>query len=249
VLLVNGRREDPGARPRAGCFTTLRAFRGVALFWRLHAARLRETAQALDLPAPDLERLASEVARAAGEFRDARVRVALVPGPGGGAARVVESEAVVPPAAPLRLRPVPAPPAGPLRRYKVADRLAYESVARAAAGADDALLQEAGDYLECTRSNLFLLAGETLLTPPDDGRILAGIARRSLLEACGELGYVAREARLGPEDARRADECLVTNAVLLAAPVAEIEGVARFARTGAAARIAGHLLRRALAAV
>lgn len=244
MLLVDGR---PGTAPPEtlpGAFTTMRAVGGVPLFWDDHAARLLDGARAAGLPPPDLAAIREEVARACWGLPDARVRVTLV-----AAARAVDARPRAAPAAPFVLRPVEAPPPDAARSRKLLPRAAYGALARDLRGADDALLRDGDDYLECTRSNLFVLAGRTLATPPADGRILPGIARGHLLALAEALGLEPREARVGAQDLAAAEACVVTNAVLLAAPVATVEGVASFPAHPAAARFEAALLARGLEAV
>ncbi|MGH7163816.1 MAG: aminotransferase class IV, partial [Planctomycetota bacterium] len=105
--------------------------------------------------------------------------------------------------------------------------------------ADDALLvSEDGSYLECTTANVFFVLGSRLLTPAASAPILPGIARARVLGVARALGYEPEEGRVGDDEARRAEECFVTNAVLLAHAVAAVEGVAVYSRGDAAARFA-----------
>lgn len=92
--------------------------------------------------------------------------------------------------------------ADPLLRHKTTRRALYEDeLARAMAskGADEALfLNERGELCESARCNLFVPAGETLLTPPLSCGLLPGTLRASLI-AQGR----ARETVLRPADLPR----------------------------------------------
>lgn len=87
----------------------------------------------------------------------------------------------------------------PLLRHKTTRRALYEDeLARAQkdAGADEVLfLNERGELCESARCNLFVPAGDTLLTPPLSCGLLPGTLRASLI-AQGR----AREAVLRPDD-------------------------------------------------
>ncbi|MFI5403848.1 MAG: aminotransferase class IV, partial [Planctomycetota bacterium] len=115
---------------------------------------------------------------------------------------------------------------GPLQ--KTTDRRRYDEARKSAKDADDALLiGPDGAVLETSICNVFfLLPGGRLVTPPARG-ILPGIARARLLGR-------AVEARLDLATAATARACVVTNAVLLAHPVASIEGIADFDSEGLA---------------
>ena len=63
-------------------------------------------------------------------------------------------------------------------------------------GADEALMQnQAGELVECSQSNFFIVRDGAVLTPPLAAGLLPGITRAFVLRAGGELGIPAREAR------------------------------------------------------
>jgi len=218
-----------------GLFTTVRVRQGVVWLWGDHLRRLRAGAQVLGLRMPDPERLSEEVLGAAAGLEDARARITLDPG---GAYRI-EAKAYFPPDRPWRLKPVAASPGEDSVTLKTTRRMRYDAARRAAAGYDDALLLGArGHYLECGVANIFFeLRDGRLLTPPADGTILPGLARRRVLQAARAAGMRADEGFCDPEQARQAVGCAVTNALFLAHPVASIEGAARFRETGLARRL------------
>jgi branched-subunit amino acid aminotransferase/4-amino-4-deoxychorismate lyase len=215
----------------AGLFTTLRVRDGRAMFWDDHLRRLREGAAALGL-APAPADLAALVAAAVGDLADARVRVTLAAhGPPRAEARAYED-----PAAPWALRPVPVSPSGDGPLLKTTDRSCYDEARAAAAGLDDALLVDAsGSWLECSVANVFLrMPDGRLLTPAASLPLLPGVARAHVLAAAAELGLAPQEAVFGAGTAREAVECVVTNALFVAHPVAAVEGVARYEDAGLA---------------
>jgi para-aminobenzoate synthetase/4-amino-4-deoxychorismate lyase len=75
------------------------------------------------------------------------------------------------------------------------------------------LLDSDGTVLEASRANVFAVHDGTILTPPTDGRILPGTARRALLEVAAQEGIEAREQRLGLDDLRGAEEVFLTGSV------------------------------------
>jgi len=124
---------------------------------------------------------------------------------------------------------------GPLE--KTEDRAHYDAARAAAraAGAHDALLLGPdGRVRETTVANVFfVLRDGALVTPPAADGLLPGIARGWLLERLG-----AEERTLRLDDVAGARECFVTNALMLAWPVAAVSGVAEYAPGPTAERAA-----------
>jgi para-aminobenzoate synthetase/4-amino-4-deoxychorismate lyase len=72
--------------------------------------------------------------------------------------------------------------------HKRADREAIEALEAAHGGGPVLVIDEAGLLLEATRANVAVVFGDTVVTPPLDGRILPGVTRRHALEVAAELG-------------------------------------------------------------
>jgi branched-subunit amino acid aminotransferase/4-amino-4-deoxychorismate lyase len=210
-----------------GLFTTLRCRDGALWFWPAHVARLRAGAAELGLCLPAEDVLRGAVASALGDLADARVRITLHPG----RAPSIEAAAYAAPTLPWRLRPVAAAPSRDQVRLKTTARGVYDAARRVAHDRDDALLVGPdGSYLEATVANFFLVDRKgRLRTPPDTAPLLPGIARARVLAAAARLGLDAAESPLRRPDAAGARECFVTNALFVAHPVVEIEGVAGYA--------------------
>jgi branched-subunit amino acid aminotransferase/4-amino-4-deoxychorismate lyase len=89
-----------------------------------------------------------------------------------------------------------------------------------AAGCDEALfIDSTGQVLEGAASNVFVVKGGEVLTPPLDGRILPGIARSRVLQ----LLKNGREYAVPVQLLSGADEVFVTNALLGVMPVAAVD--------------------------
>lgn len=94
-----------------------------------------------------------------------------------------------------------------------------------AAGADEALLlNRQGRVTEGSVSNLFAVHQGTLLTPPVQEGILAGITRQTVLEIASELGIENSETPLTLYDLYSADECFMTGTGAELVPIASIDG-------------------------
>lgn len=92
-------------------------------------------------------------------------------------------------------------------------------------GFDEALMLTADGHLaEASSSNLFLVAGGELLTPPSSDDILVGITRAAVLELAAERGLRVRQARIDRSEALAADEVFLCGTGVQIAPVTEIDG-------------------------
>lgn len=93
------------------------------------------------------------------------------------------------------------------------------------AGADDAvLLNNEGRVAECSAANIFILRGNTLLTPPCLDGALGGITREAVMELAPQLGLSVTECSLGQWDIYNADECFITGSGARLMPVASLDG-------------------------
>ena len=91
-------------------------------------------------------------------------------------------------------------------------------------GADEALMQnQAGELVECSQSNFFVVKNGEALTPPLSAGLLPGITRAYVMEIAGEIGVPAREARLTPDDLRAADEAFITGTTREVTPVVSVD--------------------------
>ena len=79
-------------------------------------------------------------------------------------------------------------------------------------GCDEAVFVRDGEVTECAHSNIHILTGGVLLSPPPCYCTLDGIGRRHLLSACASLSVPVVERRFSPEEMRLADEVVVTSA-------------------------------------
>ena len=92
-------------------------------------------------------------------------------------------------------------------------------------GADEALMQNhAGELVECSQSNFFLVRDGGIVTPPLSAGLLPGITREYVMEIARETGVPAAEARLTPADLQAADEAFLTGTTREVTPVASIDG-------------------------
>ncbi len=105
----------------------------------------------------------------------------------------------------------------------LANVLAYQAARRA--GADDAIFVEAdGTVNEATAGNVFLFAGETLVTPPPGPKLLGGITREKLLLAAKDAGIPVVERRVTTDDLFAATEMFLSSTTAEVVPVRAVDG-------------------------
>lgn len=92
-------------------------------------------------------------------------------------------------------------------------------------GASEALIVDGrGRILEGGSSNVFVVDGVGLRTPPLEAGILAGITRARVLELAAELGLVVELGDVQLEAARHAREIFITSSIRELLPVVRLDG-------------------------
>jgi branched-chain amino acid aminotransferase len=93
-----------------------------------------------------------------------------------------------------------------------------------ARGAHEALiLDTAGRVVEGTTSNVFIVRGGEIVTPPEEAGILAGITRAHLIDVAAEIGRPLHLAPLTPGDLAAADEVFVCSSLREVVPVVRVD--------------------------
>lgn len=88
----------------------------------------------------------------------------------------------------------------------------------------EALLVDREDrVLEGTRSNFYLLRGNTLYTAPDD-LVLSGVTRISVLKAAALLGYAVKMEAPHSSDLFSGDTMFISSTSMAALPVTSVDG-------------------------
>lgn len=230
-----------------GLFETLRTWNGHPTLLPRHLERLTHSAATLGIPldpgALPAEDDVRSLALAEGREGDAMFRLTL----SGGMSRAHGST--------LWMRSFSLPPSvgeagvvlGPARpargdlltHHKTLNywpnRLMYEQAR--GEGFDECLtISPDGNIWEGSRSNLFVVEGNQLLTPPSSGPVLPGIMRELILEVAARLGLDVQEAPLGLFDRLfRPEEVFLSNSVREIMPVSAW-GDARFPAPGPVTR-------------
>jgi branched-chain amino acid aminotransferase len=97
-------------------------------------------------------------------------------------------------------------------------------VAALKAGYDEAiLLSPAGNVVQGTGENIFIVQGRTLVTPPVQEGLLAGITRESVMTIARDQGYEVVEKALVRTDLYLADEAFFSGTAAEIVPIAAVD--------------------------
>jgi 4-amino-4-deoxychorismate lyase len=238
LYLVNGRREnsltpfDRGFAYGDGVFRTMPVTAGIPHCWGRHYRRLQADCNALGIVCPSESVLHADIAQLVADAADCVIKITITRG---------ESErgyAVPPLAQPTRVVSRTALPQYPeahftdgvslflcTTRLGRQPRLAgikhltrLENVLARMAWvdsqtADGLLLDEDGNVIECTMSNVFMRQGDTLVTPDLAYCGVAGVTRERILEFAPQLGYTVQVRPQRLSDLMDADEVVICNSL------------------------------------
>src|SRR3954452_3340004 len=223
-----------------GVFEGMRVFDGGLFRAELHMARLARSARTIGLTAPDdLLDIIGEVVRRS-ELQDAHVRPIIARGFGGPGIdprncpeqTVIVSAYPFPPflgSDPIRLftssvvRKAPRSLGAHVKSLNYLDAIVAKQQAVELGLHDAVMLDHVGAVAECTGANLFVIAGETLITPTTRAA-LPGITRRTVLEMAAELGIEAVERDVWPAELHCADGAFVCGSGARIVPVGSVDG-------------------------
>jgi branched-chain amino acid aminotransferase len=97
-------------------------------------------------------------------------------------------------------------------------------IAQARGAYEAALVREDGALTEGHSSNLFVVRGGAVETPPISTGILAGITRALVLEESCAEGLEVRERLLFARDFEQADEAFLTSSLREIVPIVSLDG-------------------------
>jgi branched-chain amino acid aminotransferase len=239
---------DHGFLYGEGVYETLRTYNGVPFLWDQHCRRLRASAGylALDVPMTDDEllRRVEETIAAAGEMREAYIRILLTRGVGD---LSYDLKATPIPSLTIIVKPFDEPPA---RVFSEGIEIALVSILRNHPGSVNPIIksnnllnnalamQEAhrrggeealmcnyrGELSECSQSNFFLVRDGVALTPKSEAGLLEGITREFIFEVGDDAGVPVQKATLYPADLETAQEAFITGSTRELSPVVRIDG-------------------------
>jgi branched-chain amino acid aminotransferase len=255
---------DHGFLYGEGVYETLRTYSRAPFLFERHVRRLRQSAALMSLSVPfhdaELRSAIEKTMAAHAGLDEAYIRVLLTRGVG----ELTYNPAACPtPTLVIIVKPFPAPPEWTFTRgIRVAlvsvrrnhplalnpmiksNNLLNNALAMQEAlkrHGDEALMcNQAGELVECSQSNFFLVRDDTVLTPPLGAGLLPGITREYVLELADALGVPARETTLAPADLDTAQEAFITGTTREVTPVVAVDD--RKIGTGAPGPITRRLL-------
>jgi len=226
-----------------GVFEGMRVFDGGLFRANLHMDRIERSARTIGLPMPvpksELLEIIGEVVRRS-ELQDAHVRPIIARGFGGPGIdprncpepTLIVSAYPFPPflgADPIKLftsavvRKAPRSLGAHVKSLNYLDAIVAKQQAGELGMHDAVMLDSLGAVAECTGANLFILAGDTLVTPTTRAA-LPGITRRTVLEIAAEQGIEAVERDIWPAELHCADGAFVCGSGAGVVPIGSFDG-------------------------
>lgn len=230
---------DHGLLTGDGVFETLRVYGGRPFAWTRHLERLSRSAagMGLSLVAGDVLRQAAAAVLEANGLIEARMRVTVTGGPAPlGSDRGEEPPTTIVAAMTLAPRPEavavatvawPRNERGALAGLKT---ISYGENVRALAeaakvGAGEAIFANTrGELCEGTGTNVFVVSGGRLRTPPASSGCLLGVTSALVLELAGKLGVDAAEESLPLSALATADEAFITSSTREVQAISSVDG-------------------------
>ena len=230
---------DHGVTVGDGAFETAKIDGGVPFAVTRHLRRLDRTIDGLGLPAVDHDRIREGIdAVLAGERIDfGRLRFTVTGGRGPLGSDRHDSDLTHIVTAVQHARPEPhgtvvtvpwvrnerAATAG-LKTTSYADNVVALAHAKQRGALEALFGNTRGEVCEATGSNVFVVTGGVVRTPPLDSGCLAGITRELVLEWCRADGVEVVEEALPLEVLERADEVFLTSSLKDVFPVSAVDG-------------------------
>ena len=225
---------DHGLLTGDGVFETLRVYDGVPFAVRRHLDRLARSCAGLELPVPAADRLRAAMADvvAANGLVEGRLRVTVTGGPSPLGSERGESQptvivagsalAIWPEATDVCIVPWPRNERGALAGLKTisyGENVVALAFARRRGAGEAIFANTRGELCEGTGTNVFVVSGGRVFTPPLSSGCLPGVTRDLLLE----LGLAAEET-MSVAALAAADEAFVTSSTREVQPVRAVDG-------------------------
>jgi branched-chain amino acid aminotransferase len=226
-----------------GVFEGMRVFDGGLFRPQLHMERIARSARTIGLQMPvtgdELIEIIGEVVRRS-ELQDAHVRPIIARGFGGPgidprncpAPTLIVSAYPFPPflgADPIKLftsavvRKAPRSLGAHVKSLNYLDAIVAKQQAGELGMHDAVMLDSLGAVAECTGANLFIVVGDTLVTPTTRAA-LPGITRRTVLEIAAEEGIATEVRDIWPAELHCADGAFVCGSGAGVVPIGSFDG-------------------------
>jgi branched-chain amino acid aminotransferase len=238
---------DHGFLYGEGVYETLRTYNRIPFLYERHTARLRDSAQRIDLDVPfddeSLRTWIDDTVAAAGDLTEAYIRILLTRGVG---ELTYDVRSTPTPSLVIIVKPFEEPSK---RVFDEGIRISLVSILRNHPGSVNPIIksnnllnnalamQEAnrrggeeglmcnyrGELSECAQSNVFLVRDGKALTPRSEAGLLLGVTRAFLFEVGREIGVPVEEATLFPADLDTCDEAFITGSTRELSPVVRVD--------------------------
>lgn len=228
---------DHGVTVGDGVFETAKVVGGEVFAYTRHAVRLDRSLAGLGLAPADREVVEAGIASVLREpLEVGRIRWTVTAGPGplgsdrgdAGYTYIVTATPVPPPVASTAVVVVPwtrnerAATVG-LKTTSYADNVVALAYAKQRGAGEAIFANTKGELCEGTGSNIFVVLGDEIVTPPLESGALAGVTRELVLEWCREDGIPVREAALPLGVLQEADEVFITSSTRDVMPVDRVD--------------------------
>lgn len=113
---------------------------------------------------------------------------------------------------------------------KVVDNSFREKVTKEIAGKEAyeaILINNKGYVTEGSKSNIFMVKGDTVYTAPAEG-VLLGITRDKIIKACEQLNLTVKEKEISHEEIKALDGLFISGTSPKVLPIREVCGVVKF---------------------
>jgi 4-amino-4-deoxychorismate lyase len=245
-MLVNGKQgnlisiRDRGLLYGDGVFRTLRARHGKAHHWPLHYQKLQHDCVSLGIACPDIVLLSAELDSLLTQYPDGIVKLIITRGEG--------TRGYAPPTQTISthiwdVSPLPDYPADRatlgvkarlcqlrlsqqprLAGIKHLNRLENVLAAAESDDADEGLLMDMdGNVVEGTRSNIFLVSQEKMLTPDLSRCGVAGVQRDRVMAWASQYNMPLKVCDVSLDEVMSADEIFLVNSIIVLWPIRELE--------------------------
>ena len=226
-------------------YEVLRTSGGRAVDLEPHLERLRRSAAMIELAMPGPDELGAAIAETLAAAGNPESYLRIIVTRGGGPItldiREPERPSLVLIAAPLVLPPAELYSRGASLAIVGVERTSRRAVDPAVksgnylnnimalaeakrAGAYEAIMcNPDGRVAEGSTSNLFVVRGGRVTTPPLATGILSGITRMRLIDLARAAGVTVEEGELRPDDVRGADEVFITSSIRGVMPVHQVD--------------------------
>ena len=252
--------QDRGLQYGDGVFETIAVLDEQPLCWERHLARLARGCQRLHIPFNDFDALQTEVSGLIKNQRRAVLKIIVTRGAGMRGYRISKDSR---PSRMVSLYPWPDYPAinrsrGVVvrlcqSRYGANEQLAgikhlnrLEQILAAneltdSNAAEGIVMDQAGQVIEGTMSNIFIYADNRLLTPELSQSGVTGIIRQYILEHAQSLGLIINIEPVSVETLLGADEAFLCNSLIGLWPIRRMDA-RRYADFKIGPRISAYLL-------